>query len=66
MEKLVGKAAETYGKIDVLFNNAGINPESARKPLAECSENDWDHVMAVNLKGMFLTCKVVIPLMIRI
>jgi NAD(P)-dependent dehydrogenase (short-subunit alcohol dehydrogenase family) len=65
VKQLIGKAAETYGRIDILFNNAGIHPESARKPLAECSEEDWDYVMAVNVKGMFLTCKYVIPLMIR-
>lgn len=49
----------------ILFNNAGINPVSAKKPIAELSEEDWDQVMDVNVKGTFSTSKYVIPEMIK-
>lgn len=65
VKHLVEKTIAIYGKIDVLFNNAGINPESARIPLADCSVEDWDNLMAINVKGTFLTCKYAIPQMIK-
>jgi len=48
------------GRIDVLHNNVGI---TAMGHVAELAEADWDRVMAVNLKSMFLTCKHVLPVM---
>jgi NAD(P)-dependent dehydrogenase (short-subunit alcohol dehydrogenase family) len=60
VEKAVSAILERYGRIDVLFNNAGIE-HSGR--LHEVSEEEWDRVMAVNLKGMFLLCKAVLPAM---
>jgi len=65
VEEMVTKAISIFGKIDILFNNAGINPEPARKSLTECPEDTWDRVMEVNLKGVYLTSKYVIPHMIR-
>lgn len=65
VKNMVEEALETFGKVDILFNNAGINPEPSRKPLVECSEEDWDEVMAINVKGIFLTSKYVIPHMIK-
>ncbi|MBN1834673.1 MAG: SDR family oxidoreductase [Spirochaetales bacterium] len=53
---------ERFGRIDVLFNNAGIE-HSGR--LHEVTEEDWDRVMAVNLKGVFLLCRAVLPVMMR-
>lgn len=50
-EALVKQAAEYFGEIDVLVNNAGI---VAIEPFLEHSESAWDRVMAVNLKGTFL------------
>ncbi|WP_340108135.1 SDR family NAD(P)-dependent oxidoreductase [Pikeienuella sp. HZG-20] len=49
-----------FGRIDVLHNNVGMNIEGGP---VETSEEDWDRVMAVNLKSMFLTCKCVLPIM---
>jgi NAD(P)-dependent dehydrogenase (short-subunit alcohol dehydrogenase family) len=49
-----------FGAIDVLHNNVGIN--AAGGPV-ETSEEDWDRVMAVNVKSLFLTCKCVLPVM---
>ena len=65
VREMVRRAVDAYGKIDVLFNNAGINPESARRPLAECSEEDWDRIMDINVKGVFLVSKAVIPEMMK-
>jgi NAD(P)-dependent dehydrogenase (short-subunit alcohol dehydrogenase family) len=62
---LVNRTLAAYTKIDILFNNAGIHPESAHKPLAECSVEDWDRIMGINAKGIFLTCKYVVPEMIK-
>lgn len=65
VEEMVTKTISNFGKIDILFNNAGINPEPARKSLIECPEEIWDRVMEVNLKGVYLASKYVIPHMIR-
>src|SRR3989441_9721753 len=54
----VATAAQAYGKLNVLVNNAGI---LFRKPIEETSEEDWDRIMAVNVKGVFLGTKAAIP-----
>ena len=59
---MVRTAVETYGKLDVLFNNAGIG---SRGDVVEISEANWDQTMDVNLKGAFLGCKYAIPEMIK-
>ena len=51
-----------YGRLDVLFNNAGTNMS---KPVTEVSEQEWDGLMALNLKGIFLGAKHAIPLMLK-
>ncbi len=51
VDKMVEMAISEFGKLDILVNNAGIYPF---KPFLELTEEDWDKVMAVNLKGMFL------------
>ncbi len=65
VKEMVQAALKAFGKIDILFNNAGVNPVQAKKPLAECPEEYWDEVMEVNMKGIFLTSKYVIPHMIK-
>ena len=60
VEALVAKTVETYGKLDILYNNAGINLFAQ---LADTKEEDWDRVMQVNVKSVFLTCKYAIPKM---
>jgi 3-oxoacyl-[acyl-carrier protein] reductase len=63
VKSVVQKAVRTFGKIDILINNAGILPETIRVPVAEISEKDWDSVLTTNLKGMFLFTKTVLPVM---
>jgi NAD(P)-dependent dehydrogenase (short-subunit alcohol dehydrogenase family) len=50
-----------YGRIDILFNNAGVSHVG---PLHEVPEDEWDHVVAVNLRGVFLMAKYVLPHML--
>lgn len=59
--EMVQTAIDTYGHIDVLFNCAGV---LLRATLTDTEEEEWDRVMAVNLKGVYLCSKFVIPHMI--
>jgi NAD(P)-dependent dehydrogenase (short-subunit alcohol dehydrogenase family) len=60
VERMVATCRETWGRLDILHNNVGI---VAPGGVVEQSEEDWDRVVAVNLKSMFLTCKAAIPVM---
>lgn len=59
--RVVNDAARAHGRIDVVFNNAGIMPHG---DLLRFAEATWDDVMDVNVKAMFLMCKAVIPYML--
>ena len=54
IDALVQGAVDAFGRLDVIVNNAAI---STNQPLLETSEEDWDRVMAINLKGVFFGCK---------
>ncbi len=56
VDRLVAQSIETFGKIDLLVNNAGTG---IREPLEHVSVENWDRVVAVNLKGLFL-CSVAV------
>jgi NAD(P)-dependent dehydrogenase (short-subunit alcohol dehydrogenase family) len=60
---LIDGVISTWGRLDCAFNNAGINPEDA--PLTECTEEQWDRIMSVNLKGIWLCMRCEIPHMQR-
>jgi len=62
MKTMAETVARTYGRIDVLYNNAGINHFGK---VTEAEESAWDRVMDVNVKSVFLTCKYVIPFMVQ-
>ena len=59
-EAAVQAAIGTYGKLDILLNNAGI---LIRKNIEETTEEDWDRIFSINAKGVFLGTKAAIPAM---
>jgi len=63
VERMVKTTVDTYGRIDILFNNAGIVGMVA--PTAELTEENWDRVLNINLKGVFLCSKYAIPVMLQ-
>jgi NAD(P)-dependent dehydrogenase (short-subunit alcohol dehydrogenase family) len=61
-ERMVRATVEMYGKLDILVNNAGIYMQA---DAMEMTEEDWDRILDVNLKGVFLCSKYCIPEMIK-
>jgi len=62
IEEMVEKILDKFEKIDILVNNAGI---ISAAPLQELTEEDWNKIMGVNLKGVFLCSKLVSKIMIK-
>jgi NAD(P)-dependent dehydrogenase (short-subunit alcohol dehydrogenase family) len=60
---LVRKTVEKYGRVDIAFNNAGI--EGSMSPIVEQSEEDWDRTIDINLKGVWLCLKYEIQQMLK-
>ena len=60
---LVARTVDHFGQLDVAFNNAGIEGEQA--PTADCTVENWDRVMAVNLRGVWLCMRAEIPHMLK-
>jgi meso-butanediol dehydrogenase / (S,S)-butanediol dehydrogenase / diacetyl reductase len=58
VERVVRAALEEFGRIDILFNNAGIVPSGKVDSIAE---EQWDRAMAINVKSMYLFCHAVVP-----
>ncbi|HHT47454.1 MAG TPA: SDR family oxidoreductase [Firmicutes bacterium] len=66
LSDMVKQVIEKFGKIDILVNNAGTLLHVADpnlKSIATIPENEWDKLLAINLKGTFLTSKAVVPFM---
>ena len=59
---MIERAVEAHGKIDILCNNAGIGSTT---DIVECEPDEWDRVMTVNVKSVYLGCKYVIPQMLK-
>jgi NAD(P)-dependent dehydrogenase (short-subunit alcohol dehydrogenase family) len=60
VEEMIDTVLSALGRIDILVNNAGVN---IRGPIEELSEDDWDTVVDTNLKGPWLCCRAVAPVM---
>lgn len=63
VEAMVAHAIDTFGAVDILVNNAGLVGETL--PTHEVSEESWDRVMSVDMKGVFLGSRAVIPTMLE-
>jgi len=63
VEQIVKKTVATYGRLDFGINNAGI--EGAAAPTADCTEENWDRIIGVNLKGVWLCMKHEITQMLK-
>ncbi|MEM7772523.1 MAG: SDR family oxidoreductase [Cyanobacteria bacterium P01_A01_bin.37] len=61
VKEAIATTVDMFGKLDILYNNAGI---SILKPITETTEADFDRLIGVNLKGVFFGCKHAIPHMI--
>ncbi len=61
VKAMTEKVVQNFGRIDVLYNNAGTNHFAK---IVDTTEAAWERIMAVNVKSVFLTCKYVIPVMV--
>ena len=64
-EQLARQVVERFGRIDALVNNAAVYSTIVKKPFEEISDDEWDHVLAVNVKGAWLCARAVAPAMRR-
>ena len=62
IQTLVDTTADTFGRVDILANNAGI---AFRKSVQDTTQEEWDRLMAINLRAVFLSCRAVLPHMVR-
>jgi 3-oxoacyl-[acyl-carrier protein] reductase len=65
MEQVVDQAVRRLGRINILVNNAGINTTRDRHPIHEYSLDDWQRILSVDLTGVFVTSRVVVPAMLK-
>jgi len=63
VKAMIAKTVETYGRLDCAHNNAGI--EGMAGPCAECTEENWDRTLGINLKGVWWCCKYELPQMLK-
>jgi NAD(P)-dependent dehydrogenase (short-subunit alcohol dehydrogenase family) len=63
VEAMVAKTIKTYGRLDCAFNNAGI--EGTMASIVDCTEENWNRIIATNLKGVWLCMKYELPKMVE-
>lgn len=64
VRRLVETTLQTFGRIDILYNNAGVWDKARDGSVVDISESDWDELIALNLRSVYLTCKYCIPHMV--
>ena len=64
-QQMAAKAVEAFGKIDILVNNAALYGGLKMQPFHEIAEEEWDRLMAINVKGVWMCCNAVVPHMIQ-
>jgi NAD(P)-dependent dehydrogenase (short-subunit alcohol dehydrogenase family) len=64
VQAALAKTIETFGRLDFAFNNAGIEPRKPA-PTADYDEDEWDRILDINLRGVFLCMKHEIPLILK-
>ncbi len=69
VEATIQRAVDEYGGLDILFNNAGVGHSAADRltmaSVVETPEEDWDAILAINLKSVAMACKHAIPIMVE-
>ena len=63
--KAIAAGHERWGRIDILHNNVGVSIAGGDQTLDEITEDTFDRIMAINLRGLIMTCKNVLPIMRR-
>jgi NAD(P)-dependent dehydrogenase (short-subunit alcohol dehydrogenase family) len=61
----IQEAVQRWGRLDILHNNVGVSVGGGDKPLDELTEEAYDRVSAINLRGTIMACKHAIPIMRR-
>jgi meso-butanediol dehydrogenase / (S,S)-butanediol dehydrogenase / diacetyl reductase len=62
VKRVIADVLQRFGRVDILFNNAGIVPHGK---IHQTSEEEWDRTMAINVKSMYLLCHEVVPIFQR-
>jgi NAD(P)-dependent dehydrogenase (short-subunit alcohol dehydrogenase family) len=65
MQQKVEQILARFGRIDILVNNAGINTSRDRVPIHEFALDDWERIVQVDLTGVFITSRAVVPVMLK-
>ena len=67
IRRLAERTLEKYGKIDILFNNAGVGYSApyVMDSTVKTPSEDWDAILSINLRSVFYACKAVLPYMIQ-
>jgi len=64
-QKIAEKVMQEYGRVDILVNNAAIWFGIRAKPWDTWTEEEWDRIFSVNVKGTWMVCKAIVPLMVK-
>jgi 3-oxoacyl-[acyl-carrier protein] reductase len=64
-EKMAGEVIRLYGRVDILLNNAALYYGVERRPWDAWTVADWDRMFAINVRGTYLCCKAVAPIMVK-